>query len=472
LTGVRSAFSIRSLLRRQDIGEYRIVKSRITIRILILMIPAIFMSGCGYFKMAHNELTSWASHKWGPSQKSTKRANPEKNLLVSGRVVADEEQDIPVAVVAVSDRFAENEIVDVCMMSSPGFYSMYLPEGSYRFMVFVDMNGNKYFDDNELVGNHDDFKPVTVKINDSGKRIIDNVDMNVSLDKARKADLSIRIQVKDKLMRYKRSEIVTSLDDSIFIPKIGKIGHYMPSKFHEIVPSFFYGLERDKGKIPVIFVHGLGGTPAIFKYIVDRLDRDRFQPWFYYYASGESLERNAEILYTIMDRYMAEYDSIILTAHSMGGLVAKSAIDMYNEKRRSDYIRMFISFCTPYDGVEATSFVVKSSPVLAPSWLDVAAGSPFIEKIHASRIPKHIDFRLFFAYDGGSVINIGEQDDGTISISSQLETGAQEDATKIYGFEEDHVSILSSERAVGKYLDILSSLVDREETVSYEDDNN
>jgi pimeloyl-ACP methyl ester carboxylesterase len=447
------------------------MKSRITIGVLILIIPVILLSGCGYFKMAHNELTSWASHKWGPSQKSTKRANPEKNLLVSGRVVADEERDIPVAVVAVSDRFVENEVVDICMMSSPGYYSMYLPEGSYRFMVFADLNGNKYFDEDELVGNHDGFKPVIVKVSDSGERIIDNVDMNVSLDKARKADLAIHMRVKDKLMSYKRSERASSLDDAIFFPKIGKIGHYTPARFHEIVPSFFYGLEGDTGRIPVIFVHGLGGTPVIFKYIVDRLDRDRFQPWFFYYASGESLERNAEILYRIMDRYMTEYDSIILTAHSMGGLVAKAAIDMYNKKRRSDYIKLFISFCTPYDGVEATSFVVKSSPVLAPSWLDVTAGSAFIENIHKRRIPQHIDFRLFFAYGGGGVINFGEQDDGTISLSSQLEFRAQEDATKIYGFEEDHVSILSSEKAVGKYLDVLSSLVDSEETFSYKDDS-
>jgi pimeloyl-ACP methyl ester carboxylesterase len=374
---------------------------RISIRVLLIVFSIVLISGCGYFKMASNELTTWASHKWEPSQKGAKHAYPEKNLLVMGKLLTEEEWNVPIAVLAISDKYIENEIVDVCMMSSPGNYFMYLPEGEYRFMVFADLNGDMYFDDDELVGNHEAFKPVTVKESESGERIIEGIDMKVSLEVPGKSGLEIRIKVKDKLMSLTRSGIVTTLDDPVFSRKIGKIGHYSPSKFHEIVPSFFYELEGDQSKIPIIFVHGLGGTPSIFKYIVDRLDRDRFQPWFFYYASGESLERNAEILYKVMDRYMTDYDSVVLTAHSMGGLVTRSAISMYNEKRRSDYIRMFISFCTPYDGVEATALVVKSSPVLAPSWLDVATGSRFIKEIHKKKIPEHIDFRLFFAYEGG-----------------------------------------------------------------------
>ena len=45
-------------------------------------------------------------------------------------------------------------------------------------------------------------------------------------------------------------------------------------------------------KTHVIFVHGSsGGTPRDFKFLVEGLDRERYQPWFYFYPSGMPLKK-------------------------------------------------------------------------------------------------------------------------------------------------------------------------------------
>jgi hypothetical protein len=61
---------------------------------------------------------------------------------------------------------------------------------------------------------------------------------------------------------------------------------------------------------------------------------------------------------------------------------------------------------------------------------------------------------LFFGYRGRNGI-IGENNDGTVSLSSMLKNAAQQEAKKIYGFNEDHVSILSSDEVFETYNNIL-----------------
>ena len=74
------------------------------------------------------------------------------------------------------------------------------------------------------------------------------------------------------------------------------------------------------GKIPVLFVHGALGTPHGWKDIVDRLDPDRFQPWFYYYPSGLPLDKNAAALNWMVAELYRElgFRKLHVVAHSMG----------------------------------------------------------------------------------------------------------------------------------------------------------
>ena len=44
-------------------------------------------------------------------------------------------------------------------------------------------------------------------------------------------------------------------------------------------------------------MHGSGGNPADFRFLIEGLDRSRYQPWVYFYPTGTRLERQSELLY-------------------------------------------------------------------------------------------------------------------------------------------------------------------------------
>src|SRR5207244_7410145 len=87
--------------------------------------------------------------------------------------------------------------------------------------------------------------------------------------------------------------------------------------------------ECDASRTPILFVHGIGGYPTEFKYLVGKLDRRRFQPWFAYYPSGLDLDRVADGFARWMQvlQVRCGFRRLVVVAHSMGGLVARAFIE-------------------------------------------------------------------------------------------------------------------------------------------------
>ena len=87
----------------------------------------------------------------------------------------------------------------------------------------------------------------------------------------------------------------------------------------------------DSKKIPVIFIHGLGDTSAIWIPMIDflRTDediRDRYQFWSFRYPSGIPYPLAAAILRRELDRFREIYPShkdTVVIGHSMGGMIAR-----------------------------------------------------------------------------------------------------------------------------------------------------
>ena len=91
---------------------------------------------------------------------------------------------------------------------------------------------------------------------------------------------------------------ITSLDDPKFDEGIAKMGLWEPVKFSlKVGPGIYMLQPYDPAKIPVLFVHGISGSPRNWKPIIDQLDRSRYQPWVMAYASGLPLEVNAKYMY-------------------------------------------------------------------------------------------------------------------------------------------------------------------------------
>jgi hypothetical protein len=138
----------------------------------------------------------------------------------------------------------------------------------------------------------------------------------------------------------------------------------------------------------------------------------------------------------------------------MGGLVSKDFIEQATYDDNAEFIKLFVSISTPWNGHPAARYGVEFSPATIPSWIDMVPESEYQQSLFVRKLKNNIDYYLFFGYRGRNGI-IGENSDGTVSLSSMLKHAAQQEARKIYGFNEDHVSILSSDEVFDTYNNIL-----------------
>ncbi len=95
-----------------------------------------------------------------------------------------------------------------------------------------------------------------------------------------------------------------------------------------------------KGRVPVIFIHGLLSRPEVWlnalnELLADREIRQRFQFWFFMYPTGLPVWKSAAILRREAERFDAELGRaarpskerrVVLVGHSMGGLIASLLI--------------------------------------------------------------------------------------------------------------------------------------------------
>lgn len=87
-------------------------------------------------------------------------------------------------------------------------------------------------------------------------------------------------------------------------------------------------------KIPLLFIHGLGNSPATFMPLIDHLRKDRtfrenYQVWYFAYRSGLPYPMAADALDKQLDEFSDRYAGhrkIVLIGHSMGGMIARRLI--------------------------------------------------------------------------------------------------------------------------------------------------
>ena len=135
----------------------------------------------------------------------------------------------------------------------------------------------------------------------------------------------------------------------------------------------------------MLFVHGIQGTPASFEHLASRLDRSRFQPWFYYYPSGVHLHEIADHLTQTVAKVTRRHphERIVVVAHSMGGLVTRGFILRHASNAGAAKIPLFVTISTPWDGHKGAEIGVKRSPVVVRVWEDMSPGSEYLRDIFA-----------------------------------------------------------------------------------------
>ena len=365
--------------------------------------------------------------------------------------------DIPVVVAAYSKKDRKRAIVHYTTLHELGPYELMVPKGTHNIVAFGDKNKNLIYDKGEPAGQILSAEQVSTPAGG----VAGNLDIVITEQNSNKIDIPIGYRMPPKKYKGFHSTgpgAIARVDDFVFSDEYGKKGFWTGLEFFREIGGNVYFLEAyDPTKIPILFVHGAAGSPQNWQTFFESIDRNKYQPWFFYYPSGSSIDSMSYLLFWKLQNLQTKYKfkELYITAHSMGGLVVRSF--MVNFGRLFPSITNFISISTPWGGEELAEIGVKYSPAVIPAWRDMQPGSEFINSIFRKKIPPAVDYYLFFGHKGNRNI-LRPNNDKAVTLASQLDQRSQRDAKMIYGFDEDHVSILSSKQVISQYNAILADI--------------
>ncbi len=352
----------------------------------------------------------------------------------------------------------EETVTDHFPLAGPGAFAFAVAPGTFRLAAFVDENRD---------GNYDPGEPaliseLTFSLGPGERR--DDIELvirhDVSLDRHHDIREMQAREPRDQqhfsLGRFTARGDVVDLGDPKFGPASGELGMWRFVDFlFEIGPGIYFLEEYDPAKIPVLFVHGMSGYPQQFATLIAGLDRDRFQPWFYFYPSGVHLDGIANHLTDSIAKLQVqhEFEAMAVVAHSMGGLVARAFIQRSEDLAPRHQIELFVSISAPWGGSEA-AIGVENAPerLMVFSWLDMSPQSDFLaqlfhesgEPLRPRRLPHETHFHMIFGFRRNER-SPGPSSDGVVSVRSQARREAVEAARSILPLDDDHTGILHSD---------------------------
>ena len=365
--------------------------------------------------------------------------------------------DMPVVVAAYSKKDSKRAIVHYTTLHELGPYELMVPKGTHNIVAFGDKNKNLIYDKREPAGQILSAEQVSTPAGG----VAGNLDIVITEQNSHKIDLPVESKMPPKEYKGFHSTCpgaIANMDDFVFSDEYGKRGFWTGLEFFKEIGGNVYFLEvYDPTKIPILFVHGAAGSPQNWQTFFESIDRNKYQPWFFYFPSGSSIDSMSYLLFWKLQNLQTKYKfkELCITAHSMGGLVVHSFMVNYGFLFPS--ITNFISISTPWGGEELAEIGVKYSPAVIPAWRDMQPGSEFINSIFRKKIPPAVDYYLFFWHKGNRNI-LRPNNDKAVTLASQLDQRSQRDAKMLYGFNEDHVSILSSKQVISQYNAILADI--------------
>ncbi|PKI12820.1 alpha/beta hydrolase [Colwellia sp. 12G3] len=375
----------------------------------------------------------------------------DKLAQISGQVSVTYKTDSPIVVAVLTYDDAKVDIIKQTLVDGNGNYQFNLLPGEYLVGAYIDSNNNLVRDQDESAAMHNELDDIFTKIEltDNQKIILPLLEVNIDQN----------IGTKRKVA-YSRSKIranigrVISLEDPMFSKENSTMGLWRPFDFtNKIGGGLMFLQDYDKNKTPVLFVHGISGSPTEFKAVIEQLDSNKFQPWILYYPSGVPLDLVSDYLLNSLIKLHSQYgfEHLQLISHSMGGLVTRTFLREYEKANTNFDVSLYVTINSPLYGMDSAASGVKSSPIVIASWRDLATGSDYIKAAHQWNVPKTLPYHLFFSYLAG------EEGDGVVPLSSQLSLSLQEEATKIYGSQASHAGILTKPDFIQRLLKVMRS---------------
>lgn len=381
-------------------------------------------------------------------------ASVEQLATITGTLQTPQSSQNPLVVGLFRDQAGSKSLASYYLRRGPGPFAFRVQPGSYHLFAFEDRNESLAYEEGEpvyYVGAQQApiavaaGKTVAVGSIQLGTRVPGGV---AELRAAAKRDLA----ASPDLERAHRGTLV-AWDDPRFSPQAADEGMWTPYEaFKKYGAGMFFVEPYDPARVPVVFVHGINGSARDFKTVIDGLDRSRFQAWVFQYPSGFRLEVINEFLFRLLDDLQARYrfDRYAIVAHSMGGLVSRGAVNKIVARGGKQPIALYVTISTPWEGHEAAEMGTRYSPVVLPVWLDMSPGSPYLAALFRTKLPDSMPYYLFFGFRGGS------GGDGTVSLKSMLDLAGQDQAVRIAGLPEDHMSILASRTLIERLNAVLA----------------
>jgi pimeloyl-ACP methyl ester carboxylesterase len=408
--------------------------------ICICILPFI---ACGYLSI----------NKRDDVQKNPKAAgnagSPEYNSsVIMGTVTGGGSHAIMVMASPASG--TKNEPADYIILERPGTYMIYVPAGQYHLYVFSDYDDNGFFEQGETAGAYRSGETggrAEVRVGEGDVRT--DVNMTAAPQRGGSEMFPQNIRVRDNAsFHYQASNgDVVKIYDERFCSDNADRGWWSPSMFMKVFGANIYMVQKyDPAKIPVLFVHGAQGTPQNWAYFLFRLDKDRYQPWFYYYPSGIRLSLASRLLYeSLIDlRKRYGFTTICITAHSMGGLITRDLLTRSNLKRDGITVTVYVTLASPWTGFDSANMAFKFPSKKLPIWYDVSTASSFISRVLRAQMPLYINYYLFY----------GKAD--SVAGGKALDERAYGGAKEKFGFDVNHDSILSDRKVFAKFKEVLA----------------
>lgn len=370
------------------------------------------------------------------------QAQIDEACTIFGSVTSAGSQPPPIVVLLL--REAEGgrarQIVDHFVLEQPGRWAFSAPPGRYVVAAFEDRSRDLLYQPGETYGASGLDQPLVCAPGTRLRDVAVSIPAKVRNPFPHKIDVAalqkrgIADQARHTLGQLTVVGEVVPLSDARFSDQNAEGSLWRPFDF--VVNSWagVYFLEPyDPKKIPVLFVHGINGTPANFAPLLEHLDRTRYQPWLYYYPSGLHLGAIADHLDQTIAKLELRYrvGRLAVVAHSMGGLVARGFVQRHAENARPARIALFVTLATPWGGHRGAEIGVRTSPVVVQVWHDMAPGSEYQRSLYAAPLPAGLQHHLLFTYN-----------DETVTMASQLLPQAQREAARLYGFNETHMGVL------------------------------
>lgn len=327
-----------------------------------------------------------------------------------------------------------------------GIASFNLDLGStYRVGAFTDENGNGALDGGEPFAMEKEVQPIPLA--DPKAKIVIRK-LTLSRDSGPPAGMVIQIPKENSELGGKTNIAlgdIASLDEKRFQEDVGGSGLWRPLDFLSTNTIGLYFTEAyDPKRIPVVFVYGIGGSPQDLRWLMEHLDRKKYQMWFFHYPSGMRLDRVSSVLATglrtLRKRHQFAHCHII--AHSMGGLVSRAALTKAVAEEGENFIPHFVSISTPWGGHSAAESGIRHLKKPVPSWLDVAPGSDFLKTMYATPLPTGTTHDLIYGSIKDGPFYLKEENDGVVTVTSETDPRIMKATRSFRHLLHDHVEIL------------------------------